>query len=458
LAASTWQTKSDLFKYPRISEQRRNMSSGPPVGELLPDAPPEAGSLGTRIMALADRLAEYSESRRGLTCTYLSPAHRAVAMHLRDWMQAAGMAVAIDPVANVVGRYAAADPDAKTLIVGSHYDTVRDAGKYDGRLGILAALVVVEHLERAGVRLPYHLELIAFSEEEGVRFSKPFIGSSAVAGRFDPAMLDLRDAAGFALSELMQESGLEPGAIGAAARDPADLLGYLEVHIEQGPVLLQADLPLGIVTAINGGVRQVITVTGTAGHAGTVPMAMRHDAAAAAAEIVLAVERRCAQSPGLVGTVGQLAVPNGAINVIPGCCELSIDIRAGDDATRDAAVDDIHAEIERVAGRRGVEIVARETLRTPAASCAPHLQAVLAEAVARAGAPTHYLASGAGHDALMFGGVTDIGMLFVRCGNGGISHNPLETVAAEDADIAARALLEAMLILGESGNRVTMKP
>jgi acetylornithine deacetylase/succinyl-diaminopimelate desuccinylase-like protein len=180
---------------------------------------------------------------------------------------------------------------------------------------------------------------------------------------------------------------------------------------------------------------------------------MRHDAAAAAAEIVLAVERRCARSPGLVGTVGQLVLPNGAINVIPGCCELSLDIRAGDDATRDAAVEDIHAEIEQIARRRGVRIAARETLRTPAASCAPRLQAVLAQAVARAGAPAHYLTSGAGHDALMFGGLTDIGMLFVRCGNGGISHNPLETVAAEDADIAARALLDAVLILGEPGER-----
>ena len=415
----------------------------------MPDVRPEPGNFGDRIMALADRLAEYSETRRGLTCTYLSPAHRAVAMHLRDWMQAAGMTVAIDAVANVVGRYPAAAPGAKTLIIGSHYDTVRDAGKYDGRLGILAALVVIEYLSRAGIRLPYHLELIAFSEEEGVRFSKPFIGSSAVAGRFDPAMLELRDAAGFTLSELMQESGLDPGAIAAARRDPADLIGYLEVHIEQGPVLLEAGLPLGIVTAINGGVRQVITVTGTAGHAGTVPMAMRYDAAAAAAEIVLAIERRCAGLPGLVGTVGQLAVPLGAINVIPGSCELSLDIRAGDDLTRDAAVEDVHAEIGRIEKRRGVSIVARETLRTPAASCAPRLQALLAQAVGRAGAPAHYLSSGAGHDALMFAGVTDIGMLFVRCGNGGISHNPLEAVAAEDADIAARALLEAVLTVGD---------
>jgi hydantoinase/carbamoylase family amidase len=420
--------------------------------------PPETGSLGARIIALADRLAEYSESRSGLTCTYLSPAHRAVAMHLRDWMRAAGMAVSIDAVANVVGRYAAADPGAKTLIVGSHYDTVRDAGKYDGRLGILAGLVVVEHLHRTGARLPYDLELIAFSEEEGVRFSKPFIGSSAVAGRFDPTVLDLRDATGFQLSELMQESGLDPNAIDAVARDPATLLGYLEVHIEQGPVLLQAGQPLGIVTAINGGVRQVITVTGTAGHAGTVPMAMRHDAAAAAAEIVLAVERRCAQSPGLVGTVGQLAVPNGAINVIAGRCELSVDIRAGDDATRDAALGDIHVEVERIAGRRGVKIAWRETLRTPAASCAPGLQAVLAEAIARAGASPGYLSSGAGHDALMFADVTDIGMLFVRCGNGGISHNPLETVTAEDADVAARVLLEALVVLGEPGRQERPAP
>src|SRR5262249_22750422 len=316
--------------------------------------PPTDGAFGSRIVALADRLAELSESRDGLTCTYFSPAHRAVAANLREWMQAAGMTAEIDAVGNVVGRYAAADPDAKTLIVGSHYDTVLDAGKFDGRLGILTPLVLVKHLGATGRRLPYHLELIAFSEEEGVRFATPFIGSSAVAGRFDPAMLERRDAGGASLDDVLRAAGSDPASIATLARRPQDLIGYLEVHIEQGPVLLEEDLPVGIVTSIAGIVRQLVTVRGVAGHAGTVPMAMRHDAAPAAAEIVLAVERRCGAAPTLVGTVGRLAVRDGAINVVPGLCELSLDIRAGDDATRDAAVADILAEIGRIAQRRGV--------------------------------------------------------------------------------------------------------
>lgn len=400
------------------------------------------GDFGARILALADRLAEHSEAPGGLTCTYLTPAHRAAAAVLRDWMRGAGMTAQIDAVANVVGRYPAQNPAARTLIVGSHYDTVRNAGKYDGRLGILTALAAVEHLHRAGTRLPFHLEVIAFSEEEGVRFARPFIGSSPVAGRFDPAMLELRDTAGFRLAELMREVGLDPDGIGALARDPAGLLGYLEIHIEQGPILLQEDLPVGVVSAINGGRRQTVEITGTAGHAGTVPMGLRHDAAAAAAEIVLAIERRCSAGPTLVGTVGQLNVPGGAINVIPGRCLLSIDVRAGDDAARDAAVADIQAEIARIAERRGVTVELKETLRAPAVPCAPNFRGLLKDAVARAGVRPFELTSGAGHDAMMFDGVTDVGMLFVRCGNGGISHNPLETVTAEDADVAARVLLE----------------
>ena len=401
-------------------------------------------ALGARIMALADRLAEWSETPDGLTCTYLTPAHRAVAAQLADWMREAGMTEHIDAVGNVVGRYASDDPHAKTLIIGSHYDTVRDAGKYDGRLGILAGLVAIAELNRAGRRLPFHVELIAFSEEEGVRFAKPFIGSAAIAGRFDPAILEARDAAGVSLGELMQETGLDPDAIPSLARDPATLLGYLEVHIEQGPVLLGEDLPVGIVTAIAGAARYAVTITGTAGHAGTVPMGARNDAAAAAAEIVLAVERRCRKAPTLVGTVGQLAVSSGAVNVIPGRCQLSIDVRAGDDVTRDAALADIFGEVDRIAARRGVAVDSRETMRMPAAPCAQNMQARLNAATETVGVRPFALTSGAGHDAMMFHGVTDIGMLFVRCGNGGISHNPLETITAEDAEVAARVVTEVL--------------
>jgi allantoate deiminase/N-carbamoyl-L-amino-acid hydrolase len=408
------------------------------------------GAFGRRIMALADRLARWSESSDGLTCTYLSPAHRSVAAEIRDWLRHAGLAAEIDAVGNVVARYAAADPAARTLILASHYDTVRNAGKYDGRLGVLAALVLVEHLARCGRRLPFHLDVIAFSEEEGVRFSSSFLGSSALAGRFDPALLERRDADGHALAAVMRGAGLDPAKIPALARRGDELLGYLEVHIEQGPILLEEGLPVGIVSAIAGTVRALVTITGTAGHAGTVPMARRHDAAAAAAELVLYVERRCAQAPTLVGTVGQLAVPDGAINIIPGRCELSLDIRAADDATRDAAVADVTAEIGRIAARRGVAIESREVQRTAAVACSPRLQSLLADAVARAGVGPRHLASGAGHDAMMFDGVCDLAMLFVRCGNGGVSHSPREIITAEDADIAVRVLLDAVLRLAQT--------
>jgi hydantoinase/carbamoylase family amidase len=401
---------------------------------------------GDRIIDMSARLAEWSEAPPGLTCTYLSPAHRAVAAQLCGWMQAAGLEAEIDAVGNVVGRLGGR-PGGQTLLLGSHYDTVRNAGKYDGRLGILTALLVAEHLYKSGEELPFALEVIAFAEEEGVRFSTPYIGSSAVAGRFDPAWLERQDSSGARLRDVIQDAGGNPSAIAGLARRPENLLGYIEVHIEQGPVLLKENLPVGIVSSIAGAVRRAVTVTGSAGHAGTVPMHLRRDAAAAAAEIVLTVERRCSGTPDLVGTVGQLGVPDGTINVIPGRCALSLDIRAAEDAVRDAALSDILAAMAQIAQRRSVGIETRELLRTPAAPCATHLQNVLAGSAERAGIRPFYLPSGAGHDALMFHGVTDIGMLFVRCGNGGISHSPLERVTAEDADIAARILLDAILDL-----------
>jgi N-carbamoyl-L-amino-acid hydrolase len=406
-------------------------------------------AFGKQIMALADRLAHWSEAPDGLTCTYLSAAHRAVAAEIRGWMDQAGLATVIDVAANVVGRYAADDPNAPTLILASHYDTVRNAGKYDGRLGVLVALVVTEHLQQLGRKLPFHLDVIAFSEEEGVRFSSSFLGSSAVAGRFDPRLLERRDADGITLAAAMAAAGLDPAGIPALARSRDELVGYLEVHIEQGPVLLDEGLPVGIVSAIAGTVRCMVTITGTAGHAGTVPMARRHDAAAAAAELVLYVEQRCARAPTLVGTVGQLAVPNGAINIIPGRCELSLDIRAADDSTRDAAVFDVMTEIGRIAANRGVIIESKEVQRTAAVRCSPRLQSLLADAVTRAGAKPRYLPSGAGHDAMMFDGITDTAMLFVRCGNGGVSHSPREIITADDADVAARVILDTVLRLAE---------
>jgi len=406
---------------------------------------PNAGGdvLGTRILALADRLARFSESANGLTCTFMSPAHRATAAELCKWMTAAGMTAHIDVAGNVVGRYASARPNAGTLIVGSHYDTVRNAGKYDGRLGILAGVVAVEELRRRNVALPFHLDVVGFSEEEGVRFSAPYLGSAALAGRFDPDMLKRRDATGQSLADVLRERGGTANAIAALARRDK-LVGYIEVHIEQGPVLLHENLPVGVVSAIAGFARRRVTVRGVTGHAGAVPMALRHDAATAAAEIVSMVEQRCAQVPGLMGTVGQLQVPGGAINVIPGLCELSLDIRSDNAGELEKALGDIAARIEAIAARRGVSVEIENVAGLLPVICTPRLRDALGHSVARQGLPVRSLVSGPGHDAVMFDGVTDVGMLFVRCGNGGISHSPLETITAADADIAVRVLLDLL--------------
>lgn len=409
--------------------------------------------IGPEVMAMSDVLARFSEQQGALTCSYLTDAHRASARQIREWMLAAGLEVTTDAVGNVIGRLPSAVPGAKTLITGSHYDTVTNAGKYDGRLGILLPIAVAARLNRSGRKLPYTLEIIAFAEEEGVRFRTTFLGSRAVAGQFDPGALDLEDAAGITLRAAMERAGLDPRAIASAARSLSEICGFIEVHIEQGPVLLSEDQPLGVVTSIAGSTRALVTVKGRAGHAGTVPMSLRQDAAVAAAEIVLAVERRCSGVPGLVGTVGRLHVPDGAVNVIPGKCELSIDVRAPVDALRQSAYDDIVAECLRIAARRGVSIDVQKVLDVGCVPCSPAMQASLEESIRRVtGAATvPRLPSGAGHDAMVMASLAPMGMLFVRCGNGGISHHPDESVEAADVELAGRALSE--FLLNFSGER-----
>jgi hydantoinase/carbamoylase family amidase len=287
--------------------------------------------------------------------------------------------------------------------------------------------------------------LIGFSEEEGVRFATPYLGSRAVVGGLDAAMMNVRDRSGHRLGDVIAAAGHDPGQLPSVARRPEDIIAYLEVHIEQGPVLLNDDVPVGIVTAIAGGFRYALAIEGEAGHAGTVPMDARHDALLAAAEIALLVERRARLEPGLLGTVGRFEVAEGAINVIPRRCEVSLDVRAQDDDVLTRALADILAESQAIAGRRGVRLSARELLRKKAVPCAPHLQQLFAASIEKAKIPVKRLASGAGHDAATFDGFTDIGMLFVRCGNGGISHSPLETVTAEDAGIAALILRDTLV-------------
>jgi hydantoinase/carbamoylase family amidase len=398
-------------------------------------------TFGQAIMAMADELAAFTETPGALTCTFLSPAHRAAAERLAGWMRAAGFTTEIDILGNVVGRYAGTTD--RWLLTGSHYDTVQDGGRYDGRLGILATIAVVAGLAKRAQRLPFGVELVAFSDEEGVRFGSTFLGSSALAGRFDLNALALKDAAGQTMADALGNPSAAD--IARLRRDPANLVGYVELHIEQGPVLLDGGAPLGVVTAIAGTVRRLVTVSGVAGHAGTVPMALRRDAAAAAAEMVLAVERICTAMGDVVGTVGQLEVPQGSINVIPGRCRFSIDVRSGVDARRDAAISEIEQAFAAIAARRGVTVAAEEKLRSPAAACDDGMQARIARAITSIGVPAPRLPSGAGHDALVFAPLVPTGMMFVRCGNGGISHNPLETITAADADLAARAFLNFLL-------------
>ncbi len=397
---------------------------------------------GPLLMQWHDLLGAWSEADDGLTCSYMSPVHQRTAAQIAQWMREAGMQVHIDAVGNVVGRYLSHDPTAKTLMTGSHYDTVRDGGKYDGRLGILLPIALVRHLNQRGERLPFHFEVIGFAEEEGVRFQSTFLGSTAITGRFDMALLDKQDANGMTMHDALVQAGHDPHTIGAIARHRADLLGFVEVHIEQGPVLLEHGLAAGVVTAIAGSSRYLVELTGLASHAGTTPMHLRQDAAAAAAEIVLMVEQRCTQAPSLVGTVGQLEVPNGSVNVIPGYCRLSLDIRAADDVVRLAAVQDILDAIAAICARRQIDAKLEQIVSARAAPCAPWLMEQLGAAIQRAGLPRFDLASGAGHDAMAMAMLTDVAMLFTRCGNGGISHNRLETMTADDAELAAQVMLD----------------
>ena len=403
--------------------------------------------LGSRIVAMCEQLAQFSEHAQDLTCSYLSHAHRQTATQIRDWMLTAGFEVSRDAVGNVIG-YLPGPLGAKTLVTGSHYDTVIDAGKFDGRLGIVLPIAVAAQLRRRGVQLPYSLTIIAFAEEEGVRFKSTFLGSRAIVGRFDPAVLDNLDSEGVSMRAAMLHAGLDTTAIGNAAIDPASLLGFVEVHIEQGPVLLSEGHAVGVVSSIAGSLRYLVTLTGLAGHSGTVPMNLRRDAAAAAAELALTVERECSGQPGLVGTVGQLQVPNGAVNVIPGRCELSIDIRADSDGVRDAAVAAVMTAAKAIAERRKVEIQFRKLLQVNCVPCAAVWQQRFSDSIKRiTGAPPRVLPSGAGHDAMMMATLTEVGMLFVRCGNGGISHHPDELLGEADAEVAAQVFTDFLLHL-----------
>lgn len=375
-----------------------------------------------------------------LTVTYLTDAHRACAAQIAGWMRDVGFdSVHIDAVGNVVGRYEGATPGARTLLTGSHYDTVRNGGKYDGRLGIFVPMACVRELKRQNRRLPFAFEVVGFAEEEGQRYKATFLGSGALIGHFDPRWLDQKDADGITMREAMQHAGLKPEDIPKIQRDPARYLGFVEVHIEQGPVLTELDLPLGIVTSINGSVRYVGEVIGMASHAGTTPMDRRRDAAAAVAELILYTEQRAAKDGDSVGTVGMLEVPSGSINVVPGRCKFSLDLRAPNDAQRDALASDVVAALKDICKRRGVRYELEETMRASAAPSDPAWQQRWEKAVDALGIPLFRMPSGAGHDAMKLHEVMPQAMLFVRGINSGISHNPLESSTNDDIQLAVQA-------------------
>ncbi len=432
-----------------LAEALRNIQR---IAEIrLADKFGTSPDLGNQVWDWAEALAVHSDpgykEAGQLTVTYLTEAHQACAAQLRDWMKACGFdEVTLDAVGNVVGVYHGADRTARRLLTGSHYDTVRNGGKYDGRLGILVPMACVRELHRAGRRLPFGIEVVGFAEEEGQRYKATFLGSGALTGQFDPAWLDQTDADGVTMRAAMLAAGLPAtvGAIGALRRDPAAYLGFVEVHIEQGPVLNELNLPLGIVTSINGSVRYLGEVQGMASHAGTTPMDRRRDAAAAVAELLLYVERRAGSVPDVVGTVGQLQVPNGSINVVPGRCRFSLDIRATTDAARDALAADVRAEFARILERRGISGTLEETMQAAAAPSAPAWQKRWEAAVQSLGLPVFRLPSGAGHDAMKLHEVMPQAMLFLRGLNAGISHNPLEGITNEDTELCVRAFAQLL--------------
>jgi allantoate deiminase len=402
---------------------------------------PQNCSLGDEIVGRIAALAAISETSDNLTRIFLSPEHRAAADLVLSWMRDAGMQAHLDAIGNVCGRYEGDRPGLPCLMLGSHYDTVRDAGKWDGPLGVITAICCVADLNRRGRRLPFAIEVTGFADEEGVRFASTLLGSRAVAGSFVESVLGVKDNAGIAMRDALSQFGLDPDHIGAAARARGELLGYVELHIEQGPVLEAHNLPVGVVTAIAGATRLAARLNGMAGHAGTVPMQLRRDALAGAAECIVAIEDLCrTDEGGLVGTVGYIHAMPGATNVIPGQVSFTIDLRAPTDAHRRLALADIVRRIEAIAGRRNLILQLDVTHENRTVPCAPWLKAQVAEAVAAEGFPVFELPSGAGHDGMAMIDIADIAMLFVRC-RGGISHHPDEHVELADADAGARVLL-----------------
>lgn len=400
-----------------------------------------------RVMARADALAAISETPNALTRVYLSTQHLQANQLVGQWMSLAGMTVWQDSVGNICGRYEGEQEGAPAVLLGSHLDTVRNAGRYDGMLGVLTAIEVVDSLHQQEKRLAQAIEIVGFCDEEGTRFGITLLGSRGLTGTWPESWLDKCDANGVSVAQAMVLAGLDPARVPLAARNKDDFSAYLELHIEQGPCLEQQRLALGVVEAINGARRLNCRFTGEAGHAGTVPMAHRKDALAASAEWMVMIESTTLQHGGnLVATVGELRCLPGAVNVIPGEVALSLDIRGPQDAPLDVLLNTLLAQAQTIATRRGLSFSAEEFYRIAATPCDAHLQTRLGEAVAAVQGRTVSLPSGAGHDAIAMAERWPVGMLFVRC-KGGVSHHPAESVMAEDVAQAIDAFTRAVTSL-----------
>jgi len=378
------------------------------------------------------RLATFSEDASSTRRTFLSPPMCQCHEEIARWMEPLGAQVQIDGAGNFRGVYPALQPNAPRLLIGSHLDTVPNAGAYDGILGVVLAIALLEELR--GRRLPFAIEVVGFSEEEGIRFGTPFIGSRALVGRLDQELLDVRDARGISVREAIEEFGLNPVKISEAELEK-DTLGYLEFHIEQGPVLERLNLPISAVDAIAGQSRLEFVFLGRANHAGTTPMHLRHDAIAGAAEWIGTAERVAQSVPGLVATVGKIEAKPGAMNVIAGEAKLTLDVRHGSDEIRVRAVEDLIRQAREIAGRRGLSVRENTLLDQPAVAMDSFFIEEIEQAIVRTGCPAHRMVSGAGHDAMILAEKVPSAMIFLRT-PGGISHDPAESVAREDVEKA----------------------
>jgi allantoate deiminase len=401
-----------------------------------------------KIMRRIEALAKISDEPGNITRTFASHAMRRANKLVAGWMREAGMKPRMDAVGNLIGHYPGNKPNARLLLFGSHLDTVRNAGKFDGPLGVMLAIACVDSLNRRKIRLPFAIDVIGFADEEGVRYQTTYLGSRVLTGCFDEKNLGRKDAGGMTLAEAIKRFGGNPVKLKRARLDPKQLVGYLEAHIEQGPILEKKNLALGMVSAIAGQTRASIRFIGRAGHAGTTPMAQRNDALCAGAEFIVAVETLAKNTDDLVATVGEITVLPGAGNVIPGEARLSLDVRHEKDSIRKSAQMKLKKVAAQIARRRLLQCDYEVVHETAAVNCSGNLSQLLSQSVVRRQKQSIFLPSGAGHDAAIMAGITSTAMLFIRCKNG-ISHHPEESVKTTDVQIAFEALSDFLVSLEE---------